>query len=263
MAQLIKIDQCVSRYQIDLRHYANRFLRLKRRRWAKWKERWETIPENGRLNLSKKKRETGTLAELKKDFNSWFFKEQILWATATSKEKSEIPDQLRQNAWLKTLLSTVNDVTFILYYPVLKVKSAVVQVDPILVTNDAVWCVKPLLGEEGSVFQESSQRKWKEIVTGGAHERMNPMISLNRTAAVAEELLSEQGIDIKVKSALVSPTSFIEFIHAPADVSIIDRRFTDEWLAGISDQSSTLKHSQLKAAEELLSRSETDAYARF
>ncbi|WKB36731.1 hypothetical protein QS257_07120 [Terrilactibacillus sp. S3-3] len=136
MAQLIKIDQCVSRYQINLRHYANRFLRLKGRRWAKWKERWETM-EDSRLNPSKKKREAGTLAKLKKDFNSWFFEEQILWATTTSEEKSEIPSQLHQNKWLKTLLSTVDDVTFILYYPVLKVKSAIVQVDPIFVTNHA------------------------------------------------------------------------------------------------------------------------------
>lgn len=38
MAQIIKIHDCISRYELDPYHYMNQFIRLK-------KERWETLLE--------------------------------------------------------------------------------------------------------------------------------------------------------------------------------------------------------------------------
>ncbi len=49
MAQIIKIHDCISRYELDPYHYMNQFIRLK-------KERWETLLEAFDRKTEEKKR---------------------------------------------------------------------------------------------------------------------------------------------------------------------------------------------------------------
>ncbi|WP_456273696.1 NERD domain-containing protein [Bacillus sp. AK031] len=41
MAQLIKLQDYVSRYELDTYRYPSQFVRLKKQQWEKWKESWE------------------------------------------------------------------------------------------------------------------------------------------------------------------------------------------------------------------------------
>ncbi len=53
MAQIIKIHDCISRYELDPYHYMNQFIRLK-------KERWETLLEA--FDRKTEEKETKTVA---------------------------------------------------------------------------------------------------------------------------------------------------------------------------------------------------------
>ena len=41
MAQLIKLQDYISRYELDTYRYPSQFVRLKKQQWEKWKENWE------------------------------------------------------------------------------------------------------------------------------------------------------------------------------------------------------------------------------
>ena len=42
MAQLVKIQDYISRYQIDLARYPTQFIRLKQNQWERVKHQWQT-----------------------------------------------------------------------------------------------------------------------------------------------------------------------------------------------------------------------------
>lgn len=260
MAQLIKIRQCVSRYQINLPGYANRFIWLKNRRLAEWKEK-RGFPEPERRMSG------GTSKVLIKDpdekFYHWLFEEQLDWATRTAGERSLCPDEVRGQDWLKRILRAVNDVSFMLYRPVLLWQSAAVQLDSVLITNDTIWCIKPLSGEESSVFQEISARKWQEIVTGSTRDWLNPLISLHRTEHVVSAVMSNLGIEMNTAGAVFAPASYIEFVHETPGIQFIDLRNEKEWYERLSRHSLMMKREQIKAAEALLAHCETEALCRF
>ncbi|WHF44119.1 hypothetical protein QKW34_16450 [Bacillus licheniformis] len=63
MAQIIKIQDCISRYEQDPYHYINQFIRLKKQRWQSIKEMSEkrkkafiTIKEPPVMKRSEKER---------------------------------------------------------------------------------------------------------------------------------------------------------------------------------------------------------------
>lgn len=42
MGQLIKLQDYISRYELDMYHYPSEFIRLKRKQWERMKHVWET-----------------------------------------------------------------------------------------------------------------------------------------------------------------------------------------------------------------------------
>ncbi len=253
MAQLIKLRQCVSRYEVDLRRYANRFIWLKNRRLNEWKQRAE----------SSTLQDLDHQVKLGKEFTAWLYRIQLDWATRTSDQRSSCPEEIEGAEWIKRLLGEVNDIAFLIYRPVLLTQSAAVQLDSLIITNDTIWCVKPMSGENGSVFQEVSGRKWKEIVSGGEREVLNPLISLNRTRAVVDAFLKNRGIGMKIVSTAYAPDSYIEFVHEDAGESFVDFRNEREWFEMLSQHSLLMKRVQIEAAEALLNHFETIASPRF
>ena len=43
MAQLVKLQDYVSRYQVDLKRYPTQFVRLKKQQWDRTKEEWKEV----------------------------------------------------------------------------------------------------------------------------------------------------------------------------------------------------------------------------
>lgn len=256
MAQLIKIRQCISRYQVDLLRYANRYIWLKNRRQVAWEEKQGRGAGSGRNQAY----EQGRDAEL---FNSWLFDMQMEWATRTAEEQSECPDDVSGQLWLRMVLSRINDLSFLMYEPVLDAQTAAVQLDSLLITNDTVWCVRSLSGEKGSVFQGVSERKWREITTGSDRELLSPIISLRRTKAVIQAYLKNRDIDMATEAVVFAPDSFIEFVQETADISFVDSRNAASWFDRMSRHSLLMKKNQIAVAEALLADCETIADSRF
>ncbi|KXZ21198.1 hypothetical protein AXI59_12285 [Bacillus nakamurai] len=87
MAQIIKIHDCISRYELDPYHYMNQFIRLKKERWKALLEAFdrkkeeqetqmaasgETAPEPSRKKFFLKKRKAEILSDIKEKRHQWF-----------------------------------------------------------------------------------------------------------------------------------------------------------------------------------------------
>jgi hypothetical protein len=254
MAQLIKVCDCVSRYQNGMLRYASRFIRLKSRRTREWEDRQKDI---GTFL------ETEHQHENRQEFENWLFRMQLDWATRTAERRSICPVEIEDAGWVRKLLLQVNDLSFLAYRPVLLTKSGAVQLDSLLITNDVIWCVLSLPGEAGSVFQEISGRKWREIINGGEREVLSPLISLKRTRTVIDAFLKQEGMAVKTVSAVLAPHSFIEFVPDDTGAVLVDQRRMRDWLDEISSHSLMLKKAQIHVADTLLAHFETVDAPRF
>lgn len=246
--------QCISRYQINLPRYANRFIWLKKRRYAEWcAEAAVPTDRSGRYIVSE---------DEAAPFYDWLYAEQLIWASKTAWSNSPIPEGVREAGWLKTLLRAVDDIAFVLYRPVVMAGTASVQLDSMLITSDQVWCLYPLSGEKGSVFQEQSRRTWREIRSETDRQMINPEVSLARTKSVVSSLLAKKGIAMGVAAAVFTTDGYIEFVHTAADTRFIDRRTCRDWFRRLSIQSTMFKKDQIEAASLLLSLCETGSGLR-
>ncbi|RYL93753.1 hypothetical protein EWI07_06185 [Sporolactobacillus sp. THM7-4] len=261
MAQLIKFNRCISRYQMDFLRYSSRFVRLKKKRLADWKEN-DAFPKRAARKPDGKYDYHASDVKEQEAFDEWLFTMQLNWATRTAWERSGFPDEIRRMSWLRTLLHEVNDLTFVLYNPVIRIKSASVQLEPLVITSDTVWCVKPLTGEDSSVFQELTPRKWREIRTGTTREWLNPLISLNRTRVIVAAFLDHNKIGMKTRAAVYSPLSYIEFVHS-SRTTAVDIRNAHVWYRELSMHSLMMKSEQILTADALLQACETEAVSRF
>ncbi|CAM3258141.1 NERD domain-containing protein [Sporolactobacillus spathodeae] len=260
MAQLVKIEQCVSRYQIDFLRYANRYVWLKKRREEEWLLRAKRIEANrkGQTVFA----DPNVVEKPDPAFYNWLFNMQLEWASRTVDERSVLPKEVTERSWLRETLKEVNDLAFFFYRPIILARNAEIQLDSLILTNDTLWCVKVLNGEPGSVFQEQSPRKWREIVSGGARDQLNPLISLQRSRHVLTSFLSAQCLEMQVCMAVYAPESFIEFVPEQFDLRLVDRRGRAYWYRELSQQSLLLKRQQVETAEALLQSFKTDAAER-
>ncbi|GAY77531.1 hypothetical protein [Sporolactobacillus inulinus] len=249
MTQLIKVNQCISRYQLNFLGYANRYPWLKKRRHVEWKLR-----QQGGL---------ADRAEPEQRFDDWLFAKQLLWASSTAEAYSPFPDQLLQTVWLRRLLKGINDVSFLMYQPVLLTKSGPVQLDSILLMNDRICCIHPLLGAAGDVFQPLEQRRWQQITNGAKRTLVNPLIALRRTKAVISAFLRNQGMtELQAQGVVYAPQAYIEKVPAESEIVFVDRRNEREWFQRADQHSLLLKREQVACAEALLHASETFAEPR-
>ncbi|GGH87781.1 hypothetical protein JOD43_004010 [Pullulanibacillus pueri] len=240
MAQLIQLERCISRYQIDVYRYAGRFIHQKKRRLEQYKEKHKgEIDQKGMAS-----------------FYNRFFQQQLNWATTTATEASGLPERYRMDLWLRTLLKRLDETVLMLYEPVLLYREAAVPADIILVTPYKIWTLKMITGESGSVFQPYDRRQWKEIRSESIHYTVNPLISLQRTTEMVRKIFNEHDIQWAVYPCLLVPESYVEFSNPNALERIIDRTQLDAWFKELSSYRATLKRDQLHAAEILLKHSE-------
>ncbi|MCQ2008698.1 MAG: hypothetical protein ABF629_00435 [Sporolactobacillus sp.] len=254
MAQLIKINQCISRYQMNFRSYANRYNWLKKRRFAEWKEDWEHVhgiqQSDDGADIYKN--------QLKHEFEDWLFDKQLEWSTRTAFEWSSFPDTIYSEHWLRHLIKEINDVSFFMYLPVLLTRSGPVQLDSLLIANDVICCVHPLLGNPGDVFQPVSQRNWNVITNGAQRPLLNPLISLRRTKAVVSAFLQSKGLrSMEVEAVVYAPDGYIESKAGEFEARFIDLRNEAEWFQKMDQHSLLMKRGQIECAEALLNNSET------
>ncbi|TMU86060.1 NERD domain-containing protein [Bacillus sp. BHET2] len=90
MAQLIKLQDYVSRYETDLYRYPSQFVRLKKQQWEKMKQHWE----NGELPSSISVEEQEALQDEKNTMKEKIFS---LFKKKESEEEGEVERSLQQS----------------------------------------------------------------------------------------------------------------------------------------------------------------------
>ena len=201
--------------------------------------------------------------ELKKLFLNQLFQLQMKWATSTVREKSFISRKFFVDEKLKFLLQRFPDTVLALYRPVFQLKKAPVETDIILLTPTATWCLGFIEEEDNAVYIGSAEKFWLKKHSKRADKKiLNPVLSLQRTETIVKKIYSLSNVEIPVKKALISRSSYIDFSGAPHDLMLLDKRGFPEWFLSMRNMSSPLKQQQLKGAEALLNHCQTASTRR-
>lgn len=322
LAQLIKLQDYISRYQVDLKRYPTQFIRLKQVQWERMKDEWHTQEEqsmametveaeektkkpsffkrlfhlrkteiwsnpwereNEKMNFSNSKEasdeipeETSTLNfnptmlyrpdsefELKRMYVDQLFHFQLKWASSTLREKSYIDPKYQRDVWLRQVVQKLPDTYFVLYNPILKLKKAPIEVGVVILTPTDCYVIQKVEAEDMAAFTGNSKdRFW--LKKFGEHEKkiLNPLTSLYRMEKVVEQIMEEANAKMKIHRVLLSQTGYIDYPGSIYDVSLIDRRNIEDWFNHLKGNASPMKHLQFKAAEALLTNSQTTSYNR-
>ncbi|GER66461.1 hypothetical protein BpJC7_06960 [Weizmannia acidilactici] len=311
MGQLLKIQDYVSRYEVDIIRYTNQFVRLKKQQWQTFRENWENRLAAGQMQevqeeeaapdedsrqlfsrikhwLRKKNEvEMEELAEpvapfqpgilqfspqlvffpetedqLKKLFLDQLFRFQLKWASSTLLEDSPIPAALYFDADLKYFLQRFPDTFLLLYKPVFVFKKAILEMETILISPLAVWCLTFLEEEKDAVFFGSKSHFWEKRAGKNAKKILNPVIALDRTEKIVRGILKQHGVTIPIEKGLICRNGYITWPDAPQGLHILDKRPHMEWFRHQRNLRSPLKYMQLKAAQALLNECLAKSVAR-
>ncbi|WP_338788908.1 NERD domain-containing protein [Metabacillus sp. FJAT-53654] len=312
MAQLIKLYDYISRYELNAYRYSSQFIRLKKQQWDKVSRAWESDSFHSVMKVSESptlQREDDTeklsilkmfksrfskevpepqvikplindailadedlqfqfttipktIDDLKHLFLDYIFRFQVRWASSTLREISSVEKSVYRDRVLKYFVQRIPDHYLLLYRPVFQLKNAPVELDLILIGTTEVYCITLVEQLDETVFTGSKEKFW--VARKGDHEKkvLSPLLSLNRTGTVVEKLISAQEVDIPVKKLMISRNGYIDYPYAPYDITILDKRTYHEWFQRLRKSSAPLKHTQLKAAQVLLSHCLTNSYYR-
>ncbi|MFD2213605.1 nuclease-related domain-containing protein [Metabacillus endolithicus] len=312
MAQIIKLFDYISRYELDAYRYPSQFIRLKKQQWEKVFQAWENnmfhtvmkvseTPDNQReeedekstfikkfkKRFSKVEQEQQMIKPLVNDsaldddelqfqfttipkthedlkhlFLDYIFRFQIRWASSTIREKSSVDHAIYRDQLLPYFVKRLPDHYLLLYRPVFKLKNAPVELDIILIGTTEIYCLTIVEQLPETVFIGSKEKFWTARRGEAERKLLNPVLSLNRTGTVVKKLIRSQDIDISVKKLIISRNGYVDYPFAPHDITILDKRNYEEWFQRLRTSSAPLKHTQLKAAQVLLSHCLTNSFNR-
>lgn len=322
MAQLVKLQDYISRYQIDLTRYPTQFVRLKKSQWEKTKYEWQSGEMTSKwehLDIEQEEQETKpklsilkkifpsrfskqeeyeeenieqmdvsnefaddevheeetsllfepnivytprSLEELKRIFLDQFFQFQLKWASSTLREKSYVDPKFMRDHLLRTLLQSLPDSYLLFYYPVLRLKKAPIELEIILMTPTECYIIKVLEEDDQAVYVASGDRFWTKKVGKLEKKLLNPIIDLDRSATIVQQLMQQEGAELPIRKVLLSRNGYFDYPGSSYDVRFIDKRKYPEWFQHMKRSVSPMKHMQIKAAQSLLNVAETTSFNR-
>ncbi len=249
MAQLVKLQDYVSRYEQDLTKYINQFVRLKQQRWIKIKEekQIDEAPEDTRKIV-------------KRNFFDDMFSYQLRWASSTAFEKSKLSSHYESDFLLKLFLQQLPDNYLLLYDPVFQIENAPIELEAILVTPVQIICLSFLKGEQNDIYQASGERFWKLWRNNKQLKVVNPLISLQRSENVIQRLLKDRRLPMK--KVIVAHDGYVDYFQGSASVQCHDKRSFQSWLNQLIAEPSPIKSAQIRIVHELLQQTRTEYYER-
>ncbi|MGP4075653.1 NERD domain-containing protein [Halobacillus sp. K22] len=292
MAQLIKLQDYISRYEMDIYQYPTRFIQLKKENWSKTKQafeqgrleridekedeaekepqpRWKRIlfrskEKEKQEKVSNIKNEVSipeTMQELKQYFLNELISFQLQWASTTLQEKSFLDRTYQKDDKLKFFLQRFPDTFLIMFYPVVKMRNAKMESDIILIGPFGVEIIFYLHLPEAEEIQPSSDHSWYALNKDGS-KVINPLLSLKRTETFVKSVLKTYKIDFPIRKVVLAPDLVFQSFQEPYDTDFIDKQNYEPWVYNKRRLTSPLKHKQLKAAEALLNHCQTTSFKR-
>lgn len=295
MAQLIKLQDYISRYEMDFFRYPGQFIRLKRENWGKlqslWKEQknegqhllenpleeheikmqwfrnwFSRKPEEGLEELSGAGKDAPVLPdnvqELKKHFLDKLFPFQLKWASSTIRESSIVDQKYYHDSLLKYLLQRFPDTFLIMYYPVFQLKKAPVEAEIVMITPLKIYCIYVLEIEENVNIAADDQRVWHLDYGHMKKKILSPLISLRRTDHLVRSILDAYDIHLPSEKIVISRRHAIQYQSEPYNTVFIGKDDYEAWMNRMREIRSPLKYVQLKAGEVLLKHCQTTSMKR-
>lgn len=244
MAQLIKLSDYVSRYELDLTKYSNQFARLKQQRWEEKKAQNEN-----RIDLE----------TLRKQFFQDLFFYQLRWASSTAYEISDLDPKYESDPILKHLLWKLPDTYLLMYHPVFQFEQAPVELEAVLITPLEIFCLAFLTGEKDDIYQASRERFWTVFRGNETHKALSPLISLKRSKNIIDRLTKRI---LPVKQLIIALDGYVEFLPESPYLECLDKRNVGAWFQEQARNPSPFKSPQIKAARLLLNQTRTECYDR-
>lgn len=203
-----------------------------------------------------------TIEELKYHFLDQIFRFQMKWASSTLTERSFVEKRFFYDEKLKFFLQRFPDTFLVLYHPLFLLKKAPVELETIIVTPTGVWCISFLEEEDLSVFIGSKERFWVKRGKGAEKKLLNPILALNRTGKIVQQIFQLNDIELPIYKAVLCRNGYIDFPAVPFDIQLIEKRNYEEWFNNMRSLRSPLKHNQLKGAQALLQYCQTTSIRR-
>ena len=197
MAQLIKLQDYISRYETNIYQYPSKYIRLKQDHWKKMKSLFdqglleqpstEETPEDSKEEQEHKpsgwKRlfhnHSGdaqpqptqvsridteplpkTIDQLKKYFLDGLFPFQLKWASTTLREKSFVHQSYKEDERLKFFLQRFPDTYFLMYRPVVVMKRAEMEALPILIGPYGIEIIYEMDVPWADEVEPTSEKSW-------------------------------------------------------------------------------------------------------
>ncbi|AUI37480.1 glucanohydrolase [[Bacillus] caldolyticus] len=290
MGQLVKLMDCISRYETDVYYYVPEFIRLKQRQWEQAKARWQAertaeasgwletgetwnawldkpswwerltkrwrrraaLTEEETFSLAPMARPAATLEELKQQFLDELFELQLKWASSTMMYVSSLDEAVYGDETLKYFLQRFPDTHLCFYRPVAMVGKAPVELETMMLTPSALWCIAFVEGRPDNIVMASTGRFWVEQAGTNETRLVNPVVSLRRTEQIVSEIFRKHGVDWPIHLVLLNRSGYIDSGGLFPFIRYIDKRNYDEWFSRLRRSALPLRHGQLKAAEALL-----------
>ncbi|QGH35369.1 NERD domain-containing protein [Gracilibacillus salitolerans] len=294
MAQLIKLENYISRYQRDIFHYPSQFSRLKKENWERLKYLWEdqmqlklegkneedlketnfsrwrsffnSRSESDELDTEEESDEFDILPATEEDLKHYFLDTlipfQLKWASTTINEMSFIDRNYYQDFLLKYFLQRIPDTHLLLYFPVFQLKNGPMEGEIVLISPLEIEIITLSEKPSNQTIIPNDARLWFLEENNIQSKFLSPLISTKRTETVIQSILKKYQLDFPVKKVILSRTNLIEYQLEPYHTKFIDRDRHEEWLKEKQQLYTPLKHQQLKVAEALLKHCESVAVKR-
>lgn len=290
MAQLIKLENYISRYEKDPFHYPGQFIRLKQENWKKLMQTWEYQREQYDMDTEVEvKKEQRPLAKWKKffqrredievadepDFELPLTREalkhyfldtllpfQLKWASTTINEMSFLDRIYYEDLTLRYFLQRFPDTFLLLYHPVFQLKNATIDVDIILVTPIEINIITMIERPSSMKIIAGDDRTWYIEENNIQIKCLSPILALKRAETVLKSTLSNIDASIPIRKTVLSRTNKIEFQTEPYLTHFIGVDQHEKWLEEQKNLVSPLKYSQLKITDTLLKQCDSVAVKR-
>ncbi|TFB25095.1 NERD domain-containing protein [Filobacillus milosensis] len=286
MAQLIKLQDYISRYENDMFRYPSHFIRMKKDNYQKLIKQWQTEQEiqnleepeyeeekpsffnklfsrsNKNVNVWEQELEDNhhdslplpdNENELKLLFLEQVFSFQLKWASSTLQEVSYIDKAYETDSNLKYFLQRFPDTYLVLYQPIFKLKKAVIEGEVIIITPTEILLISSLEGQSANtIYKPVDERKWLRVEDGIESHQVNPLISLKRMEKTLNSVLHYHELDFPIKKIVFAPNHRILEKKPPFQTEYIDYDNYNQWFHEQRQSNYPIKFQQLKVAEAIL-----------
>ncbi|MBA2173284.1 NERD domain-containing protein [Halobacillus locisalis] len=296
MAQLIKLQDYISRYESNIYQYPSKYIRLKQEHWKKmkslfdqglleqssteeapeeeghlykksgWKRLFRTHSDDAQPQPPVSRKDNvqlpKTIDQLKKYFLDGLFPFQLKWASTTLREKSFVHQSYKEDERLKFYLQRFPDTYFLMYRPVVVMKRAEMEALPILIGPYGIEIIYEMDLPGADEVEPTSEKSWYMEKDGVRTKMLSPVLALNRTETFIKSVWNAYGLSFPVQKVVLAPNLSFKHRQEPYMTTFVDRERYDTWLQERRQYVSPLKHEQLKAAEALLKHCQTTSFKR-